>query len=75
MTWSGWNLPPGCFDRHIDEASPGYWDDNRLVRCERCRAEFAREEINMGPWCCAPDCELFDYGHPVTEMDDMEEVP
>lgn len=23
----GWNLPPGCTDRDIDEASPGYWDE------------------------------------------------
>lgn len=75
MSWSGWNLPPGCYDRHIDEAAPRYWDPDRPVRCEQCGIEWAREEINMGPWCAAEGCPMFDGGSPVEYIEDMEDVP
>jgi len=28
MIWSTGAYPPGCTQRYVDEASPGYWDDD-----------------------------------------------
>lgn len=45
--------PPGCTQRHVDEAAPGYWDEpqeegpeeeRNLVQCDNCKKMFDRDE-------------------------------
>lgn len=43
-----WNLPPGCTDRDIDEASPGYWDEPE----DECEHEDYEVDILIGRATC-----------------------
>ena len=38
----GWNLPPGCSDRDIDEAAQG-----ELVQCDCCLRMFPSDEMTF----------------------------
>lgn len=39
----GWNLPPGCTDRDVDNAAPGN-DMANAVQCDNCKKMFDPEE-------------------------------
>lgn len=45
----GWNLPPGCTDRDIDDAAPQNEpeDDPELHQCDCCGKMFAPDDVHF----------------------------
>ncbi len=56
----GWNLPPGCTDKDIDDAAPQNEPDVEMVRCDGCEdfipgadAEWYKVGRWHLPYCCS----------------------
>lgn len=43
----GWNLPPGCTDKDIDDAAPQNEPDEELYQCDCCGEMFPVEELHF----------------------------
>lgn len=61
MGWSGWNLPPGCFQRHIDEAA-NLGAELEHFWCPNCRAWIHEDDFDDEGVCLNCGGE-----HPVVE--------
>lgn len=57
MTSTG-AYPPGCTQRDVDEAQPGYWDDPYLpAPCPQCGGDGGFEEAGSGKWSVCTFCD------------------
>lgn len=66
MGWSGWNLPPGCFQRHIDEAA-NLGAELEHTWCPICRAWIHEDDFDDEGVCLNCGGEERPVAEPVAE--------